>query len=444
MIGKRAVFLVIATSFLVGVLFAMVTPIWQTPDEPTHTAYIEDIAYRHHFPQQTEGITDNIYRSLDKTGFWPELIWSLRWPGGRTMLLTAAGHPPLYYLVCAPIYWVFTPFGLPGQVFAIRIFGILMALIVIWLTYKTAELLFPDDVFIQVMAAVLVGFQPMFLYIMAGVNNDALTNPLFAATFYLMTLILVNGISIKRAIILGVLLGCGVATKAGFVVMIPVVFMVLIIRGVMNKRLTETVWTTVSTLSAFIASAFWLAFWSYSAYTSVVINAAGGHAPGWSSNALGWSKFMSLSALKEFFLVKIGHQYWGTFGWLTIPMHEQVYNFIYFICLVAIVGLIIWLIRAYRRRGLRTPVVISLLMLASTTLGILLSVMRLELLTRGGAQGRYMFMALLPISMFLAVGIRGVTPDWLRRYALPSVALGFLGLCLLVLSRYILPHFYLA
>lgn len=435
--AQRAVLAVLAVTLLLGMLFATMTPIWQTPDEPTHTAYIENIAYRHRIPSASEEITPAIYGSLKKTGFWPELTRSIRWLGGRTLLITAAGHPPLYYLTVAPVFWASTPFGLNGQVYVLRLFGVLMALVTVWLAYKTAAVLFPDDVFIQVLTAALVGLHPMFLFVMASVNNDVLVNPLFAAAFYVLTLFLVKGFNSRRAIALGVILGLGVATKVSFVVMIPVAFVVLAVRAVMSRSVKKAARDAGLTALATTASASWLFLLNYRLYGALFGNAAG------AGNSPGWSKFISLSALRDYFFGKIGPQYWGMFGWLSISMNRHVYEALNLFSAVAGVGLIVWLVRAYRRKKLKSQLVVSLLMLAGTAIGIVVAVMRFDILTGGGSQGRYLFTALLPISLFLAVGIRGLTPDGLRKYILPAAGAGFLGLCMLALFGYILPHFYL-
>jgi 4-amino-4-deoxy-L-arabinose transferase-like glycosyltransferase len=437
--ARRAVFAVMSVSFLLGVLFATLTPLWQTPDEPTHTAYIETIAYRHHFPQPTDQITPDIYDSLNKSGFWPEIVHSVRWPieYGRTMSLTAAAHPPLYYTIGAPIFWAATPFGLAGQVYALRLFGVLMALLTVWLAYKTAALLFPDDSYIQVMTAILLGLQPMFLFIMAGVNNDALANPLFAATFYVLALFLMKGLSWRRAVALGVILGLGFAAKESFIIMVPVAFVVLAIRAFMSRDARQGARDLGLTALAAALSASWLLLWNYAAYSRLLGRAGGG------GNAPSWSKFMSLAALRDYFFRKIGTQYWGEFGWLSISMSNRVYQALYVFCAIAAVGLVVWLVRAYRRRELSAPLTLTLLMLAGTTVGIVIAVMRFDILTGGGSQGRYLFTALVPISLFLAVGVRGLTPDRWRRYLLPAAAVGFSGLCILAMFGYVLPHFYL-
>lgn len=435
--ARRAVLAVLAVTFLLGIMFATITPIWQTPDEPTHTAFIENLAYYHRFPVPSEEITPAIYDSLSKTGYWPELVRSIRWPGGRTMLLSAAAHPPLYYMIAAPIFWAATPLGLNGQVYVLRLFGVLMALVTVWLGYKTATALFPDDTFIQVLTAALIGLQPMFLFVMAGVNNDALTNPLFAAAFYVLALFLVKGFNGRRAVALGVILGLGIATKPSFVIMLPVAFMVLAVRAIMSRVVKEAARDTGLTALALSVAASWLFLWNRQAYSTLLGNATG------AGNAPGWSKFMSLDALRDYFLRKIGPQYWGNFGWLSISMSHQVYEALYLFCAAAAAGILIWLIRAYKRRELKSAVVIGLLMLAGTTIGTIIAVMRFDILTEGGSQGRYLFTALVPISLFLAVGIRGLTPDGLRKYILPAAGAGFLSLCLLALFGYVLPHFYL-
>ncbi len=440
---RRAVMAVMAVTLLLGLLFAIVTPLWQTPDEPTHTAYVEVVAYQHRLPSHEEQITPNIYASLDKSYFWPQLARSIQREGGKVMTLSAAAHPPLYYIICAPVFWFFTPFGLIGQVFALRVFGIFMALGVVWLTYKTAEMLFPKDTFIQVLAPAIVGLQPMFLFTTAGVNNDSLTNLVFAAVIYMLVTFLIKGFDIRRAVVLGLLLGAGLATKGSFVVMIPIALFVLVFQAVVSRKLLEGLKNLGATVGGAIGSAFWLVFWNYQVVGNVVINAAGGNAPGWSKDAPGWASLLSGKFMYEFFFNKIGQQFWGTFGWLAIVMSRRLYLAIYGLCFLAAAGVAVWLARTVMKRELKWPLALSLLMLLGTILVMVVAVMRFDLLTGGGTQGRYLFAVWLPMAIFLATGVRGLTPDSLRRFVLPAASFTLVCFCLFAIFRYIVPFFYL-
>lgn len=433
----QAIVAVLAMTFFLGSLFAAVTPLWQTPDEPTHTAFVENVAYLHRIPTLQDEITPAVYDSLNKSGYWPELVHSLRYPGGRKMPLSAAGHPPFYYIVVAPIFWAATPFGIGGQVYALRLFGVLMAMLTVWLAYLTAGVLFPKDRFIQVLTAVLIGLQPMFLFIMAGVNNDALINPLFAAGFYVLSLLIVKGFDRRRAVALGLLLGLGLATKPSFVIMIPAAFAALAVRAIMSRNVKEAARDAGLTALAGLFASSWFLLLNAKIYQTLLGNAAGG------GGTPGWSKFMSSSALRDYFLRKIGPQFFGEFGWLAISMNPYVYEALYVFCLIAAFGFLVWLVRAARKREIKIPLTVSLIMMAGTTVGIIIAVMRFDILTGGGSQGRYLFTALVPISLFLAAGVRGLTPDGLRKFVLPAAGIGFLAFTLLALFGYIMPHFYL-
>lgn len=360
------------------------------------------------------------------------------------MYLSAAGHPPFYYILCAPFFWLFTPFGLTGQVFILRIIGVLMAMGIIWLTYKTAELIFPKDTFLQIAAAAIVGLQPMFLYITAGVNNDALNNLVFAAVIYILTLILMKGFNTKRAVYTGLLLGLGMATKGSFIIMVPISIFVMLLQTFIGKKFVKGFKDFGIALAAMAASGFWLFFWNYKVVGNVVINAAGGNAPGWSKNAPGWTDLLSTKFLHEFFMDRIGPQLWGTFGWLSLSMDKRIYQVIDVLCVVAVIGIVILLVRAFLRRKLTVPMALSLLMLAGTVGVMLVAVLRFDLLTQGGSQGRYLFAVWLPVSLFLAMGVRGLTPDKLRKVFLPAVAASLFLYNFLAIFHYIFPYFYLS
>lgn len=435
--AQQLVIVLLLISLFKGLLFALITPMWQVPDEPTHTAYVETIVTKHRFPTLKEEVSPNIYRSLEQTNFWPELAKAIGWGEPRLLLISAASHPPLYYLLSAPIFYLLTSFGLKWQLFFVRLLGVLASTLIVWLGFKTADLLFPKSSFIKILVPSLIAFQPQFSFVMAGVNNDVLANLLFAATFYALLVIIVRGLTWQRAVAGGLLVGLGIATKASFIIMIPISILSFVISAFLTRHFKEFLKFLAAWAGTVFISTSWLLLWDYRAYRTLFTSATRS-----SATLKGWEGFLSLPNLKTYFIGKIAHQFWGDFGWLAVELSENIYHILYIFVGLCMLGLLIWSYNSYRKKVLDLPVVSSLVFMLVSIGLFVLAVMRFEVLTMGGSQGRYLFPAIIPIFLLLSLGLSALFPLRVHRFVVPSIILAFFGLNMISVFGYILPHYF--
>ncbi|MCS7261793.1 MAG: hypothetical protein NZ765_13630, partial [Anaerolineae bacterium] len=80
-------------------------------------------------------------------------------------------------------------------------------LLTVLATVNTMRLLFPDRSGWALGSGLLVAVNPMFLFITASVNNDALVNAATAVGLWILALIWRRGFSWPRAALLGIILG---------------------------------------------------------------------------------------------------------------------------------------------------------------------------------------------------------------------------------------------
>ena len=188
--------LIVIAYLILGVIYSFATPIFEASDEVSHYAVVQHLA---------------------DTGALP-----VQQPGVKTPWDQEGSQPPLYYLLMSPLARLIdtrdaaarmyrNPHAAPGDpsldanrnliihspaedfpwrntalaVHLIRFLSILMGAGTIVLSYLIARRIFPDRPSIPIGTALLIAFNPMFIFISASVNNDNLTILLTSLALYL-------------------------------------------------------------------------------------------------------------------------------------------------------------------------------------------------------------------------------------------------------------------
>jgi len=198
----------------IGLVYVAQVPAGTGPDETGHLRYVQWVAEHGSLP------------AFDRTG-----------PGGNYEF----HQPPLYYLSCLPSYRLGERLtGDAGR--AVRIFSLLLALPLLYLTFALARTLAPDRPWLAVATAGIVAFLPMHIYLSACVSNDGLTEVWFAAALLVMVRHLhaaheyrAGGRERPPAMLamggLGLLIGLALLTKSLGVLLLPVAWVVAAMAG---------------------------------------------------------------------------------------------------------------------------------------------------------------------------------------------------------------------
>ena len=397
MIQKRwPLLLILSCYLLVGVLYAAQVPNWQAPDEPAHYNYVRQLA-NGRLPIMAPGDYDQAY--LDEirgARFAPEYsIEEIEYEDWQ---------PPLYYLLLTPIFLL-----TDGSLLALRLTSLLLGLGVILLAFGTARLLFPDAEWVAWSTAVFVAFIPQHISILASVNNDSLSELLIALLLYL-TLRWVTRSGIRQSagdrrwlIGLGLVLGLGFLTKATVYLMAPVLAVVLLWQywGTWQRLFQAGV---LLFTPAFMLGAIWwvrnvmvyggLDVLGKAAHDAVVVG---------QPRTVEWISQYGLDGTVQRFLQTTFNSFWGQFGWMAVPMRAEVYWLLLGLCGTAVLGLILYQFTVNQvplRFRSRLPVLI-LWLLFFLTLGVHVGYN----LTFVQHQGRYLFPALIPISLGFSLGL---------------------------------------
>jgi len=145
---------------------------------------------------------------------------------------------PLYYLISALLQLPLSSFFPTDKIqMLLRIIPLVCGAAQVELAYRTAVLVFPLRKDLQIFGIVIGGLLPMNLYISQVVGNEPLAGLLSSAAIVVTLGILKDtdgAVSIRRAALLGLLLGLALLTKFTAILLIPPVLLALIF--VMGRR----------------------------------------------------------------------------------------------------------------------------------------------------------------------------------------------------------------
>jgi 4-amino-4-deoxy-L-arabinose transferase-like glycosyltransferase len=433
--------IVVVVYLCIGGLYVIKTPDWQVPDEPAHYNYIRQLAEERRFPVLELGDYDQAY--LDR-------LTSERFPPELTVdtVEYEDWQPPLYYLLATPIYLLFD-----GALAPLRLFSVILGAGVVLLAYAVARAVFPGRPLIALGAAAFVAFLPQHVAMMAGVNNDSLTELLIGVALWVVVRGVVGGSEGDKGdrwlLGLGVVLGLGLVTKASF---LPVALVVAFAILVAWWRETNRAWgklfrqlILVSGPAILIVAPWWLRnavtfggldLFGIANHDAVVVG---------QPRTADWIETYGLGAWLERWITFTFQSFWGQFGWMGVLMPTWLYRALALWSGVLLVGLLYW-----RGDGLALDVSrknpkrnLQLLTLCAFLILVILVYLYYNL-TFVQHQGRYLFPALTPIAVAVAISVGALVqlfrlPERLRPLAFAVPYLAMVALDLYALWRIISP-----
>jgi 4-amino-4-deoxy-L-arabinose transferase-like glycosyltransferase len=335
--ARRYLWVFLLAFFLkVSVIAVVVTSPWDVSDEIGHMGYVKHLATGQGVPVFMETRMDEeMWRSMvgDSVKV-PDFNW-------------IAQHPPLYYLYMIPSYWIGSMLGdtFEYPFYAARIWSSLLAVLALFLVFKTTRIFCEDDV-VSLVVTAMVGSIPLVSQTAAGVNNDTLLLLLSIAlgyrwvSFYKLP-------SRKNLVWLGLVLGlCGITKYTFLLAMVPITSLILW-RCIREKPVS------IGSVVSFLCLG-WVPFLGWAIRNWVVI---GTPTPTMLEH-LSFSSSTDYSVLEFFgaypFFTHLFRSFWGIFGWqgsgqdlvLTTMHLPIVYQFLYalLLCILAVAGLN-WLIQ---------------------------------------------------------------------------------------------------
>ncbi len=372
-----------------------------------------------------------------------------------------ANHPPLYYLLMTPLYWLTDGLSIETQLYIFRLAAIPFGLATVVLAWLTTRTLFPRERFLVLLVPAVVAFQPQVSYESAMLNNDILAIAFTSAVIFLIARGLKHRFPPGTVALIGLFYGLAVLSKNTSLTAGAIIAFAMIL-GIGVRRWRE--WVVKGALAAGVAAMMiwpWYVYMyrTYGDFTGLKrIRELQYWNYGDDQRPTIWAQLES-----QRFLWWRWRETWGEFGWRLIPLSTELLRGIFWVCLLAAVGIAVWAVRLLLTQRAMLEDEIDGSSGTGSTAGVD-SVWLLErwqvvgVLTMGVAcilayfailqfgttfsltQARYYFPAIVPAALLFAIGWRALLP---RRWLVPGQAILFVGLVMLnviIYSAYVLPY----
>ncbi len=412
----RSPLAILLVAYLVlGTVYSVVTPIFEASDELWHYPMVKYLADH-------------------------SLALPVQDPAVQTAWRQEGSQPPLYYMLGAVLtFWIDTSdldkvrhmnpnpnlgvvlpdgnvnmimhdpdleaFPWHGTVLAVhlvRMLSVVLGAVTVAITYLLVSELFPGNPWLALLAAAFTAFNPMFLFISGSVNNDNLSNALASVLLVMIVRLLkrTTAPSIRELVLIGLAAGAGMLAKFNIGFLLPIIALSLAILAyrLRNWRIFVMGSLITGTLTAVIGG------WWYIRNAQLY------------GDVTGLNTFIQIVGPRQIpanlpqlwserftFMMS----YWGFFGGVNVPMPDSVYLIFNLIAGVAVVGLLITLVNFLRHRQrsrVEWPILLGRAVTAIWIVVLFISLLRWTSAT-WASQGRLMFTAIAPISMWMAVGL---------------------------------------
>lgn len=240
--------------------WSVITPPFQVPDEPSHFAYVKQLAEAHTLPSSNSfefsPEEDRALGALNKgnnlilppTGTTGSLAQQRKLE--RELALAAelpregskgvgGGliEPPLYYLAETVPYTIASDGTLLTRLKLMRLFSALFAGITAMFAFLFVRETLPATRAAWVAGGLSVAFAPLLGFMSGAVNSDSLLFATAAALFWSIARAFRRGLTYRRAILIGTITAVGLLSKSGFVGLLPGVLVGL---GVLAWRMARS------------------------------------------------------------------------------------------------------------------------------------------------------------------------------------------------------------
>ncbi len=408
---QLVLFAVILVTYLIaGVLFATLTPPWQTPDEPAHYNYIRYLGTHTDFPELVAGCYNQDYLSrLTTQRFPPQLPIDT--------ICYEFHQPPLYYLLATPFYLLGD-----GSLTVLRLVSVALGAGVVILAFFVANTIFPKNLTLTAGTMALAAFVPMHTAMLASVNNDALAELLLAVVLLLLArrMTAATPPTFAQNTILGVVLGLGLVTKTTvYIAVVPVGVAVLL--PLLGSKITVGKFAgqvaLIFGLALLIAAPWYLRNAGLYGGLDVLGLARHDKVVVGQLRTTNYLAEVGAAAYARNFGLTTFKSFWGQFGWMAVPMDTRTYRLLLALVGLAGAGLAAFLVQQWRGSPGRQ---FELSAAQWQALGLLALTVALVLAAYSGYnlsfvqfQGRYLFPGLIPLGLFLSLGLsEACRPRW--------------------------------
>ncbi len=416
---KTKLTVIIVLFFLCGIVYGLVTPPFEMPDESSHLTLVRYVGQKRELPplvigQRLDSATNLVhnisfndpplyyapplyYTIGAALTFWTDmddlpnlLVPNPRWEMGWALTAdTSLKDKNFYAHRFAEETW--SRSGTVRATYTLRLVSLFLATMTVLVAYGVSSSLFPDREWMALSTAAIVAFIPQFIATSAAVTNDNLTNAIFSLFFLIVSYLMRHQASWRHWAGLGGLVGLGLLTKQSALLLLPLGLLAILWQQRLTWRPNRK---AIVDGIAFASVAVVVGGWWY-VRNAVLYN-----------DPLGMGPHQTQIPLTSFGLKDILwaiDTYYGVFGWSLIRIEPQVYILVKLCILTVLVG-ICWSLRpggrlwAQPKATQRVMLFLGIALIANAV-----SFVRWSIAT-GSILGRLLYPSIVPIAVLSVWG----------------------------------------
>jgi hypothetical protein len=438
-IAKLLLVIVILAYVVVACAFSFSVPLFEAPDEPHHLLYVDFIAAQHRLPN----LNTADRASVPNEGYQPPLYYALA-AGLLNLLGRSRVDPVILPNPAVPgvpnvlNFYLHSPDEYLQSdalvVHIIRLLSVFWGAVTVYLTYKIARTI-RLGTHVALLAGAINAFIPQFLFLTGIVSNDSMSWAMSSLVLLLtLRLYMKKDVDWHNVLYLGTALSAALLTKATLMILIPFIISVIILKASLGRGQRMRLELLKVSLSLVVIVALLAGWWyvrSFVLYNDLT---------GFKMNAeLNPSLIRSVGiwslVFGTIFPGWVFSSFWAVFGWMNIWPNGLYFTFYGMLCSVGGTGAIVEAFDPSGRPSSRSTVRLTLLMLIGFFVLALAALIWLNR-TVDTPQGRFLFVAISPVCVLLAQGLRRVfrtKSDWF-----PCIVLSGLVVVMFALSIHFL------
>lgn len=432
--------LLIGLTIIRGILYLAVFPPWLAPDEPAHFEAIRLIAQTGEWPTraayETTPMRPDMTASFDDFRVWQiskhvpppgdnsQTFLQYYPPTSTASIVSIERYSVLYHFLLAFVSWLSSSLGVVSQLYLLRLASLVLVVLTVWAGWVTVGRLFPGSLIYPAAVSVFLAFLPMHLHVNTSINTDAPATLLVFLFWWALMRIFFDGLSFWRTTLVATIFVLAIIIKPTTIYIIPTLTAAVIIFLARRFRWKWPISTAL--LAGLIVVTFFGAIFLFQLTSTGRIVAL-------QPEDLSRLNFDVFNINREhLFTYAIALHwsflsFWGLFGWANLHIPFAWLWWLGAFVVLSGVGVAIFVWRHILNPSgsdsrFTAPQRDMLLVLLFGAIFAMIQLYVPVLATqslRWGPPARYIFPALLPLSLYLFLGYRQMIPARFRRFALP-------------------------
>lgn len=438
-----------------GIFYLLLTPPWQSPDEPHHFGYGALLSKNAKLESENHKILDKeIVESMAAFHAWqyqniprpeplPQSLSKLPYYHG---IESVSGREPLYYVINSFILKVFNLKENISQFYLVRFLSFLYFIVTVYFLYLSSKLIFKDDIPYVFATVCFVALLPQFLIISTSVNPVNLAGMLGAAFLYIILYSLFKGKNLMALLLGPMIIGLAFFSHRVALFMVPpfvVLLLIYFVRSLKSQKELMKISVMILVVLLIFIFLFLAAQHFFPDHFKKVVRLSGLMPRIHDINKFGEYASPETSKSLSNFLDGSFKTFWFFAGWLRFGYHLDIYSVLKLICLVSGFGLLKHLYSYFARKKYTPDVDFpSFLILVASGLPIIFGAIMRYYPTAVVAQGRYIFPAISALAILFVLGLKQIAPKRLERGVPAFIIVGLMALNIYTIFHSLIRVFY--